>query len=74
MPDATFKGTGHGNRAFSADRHVYGEDDEAKEMLSSRKMRRAYSSTHINKYKHESKFKLARRGHGDPIGRYPQFV
>ena len=24
--------------------------------------------------KHEVRFKLARRGHGDPIGRYPDFV
>jgi hypothetical protein len=25
-------------------------------------------------YKHESAFKLARRGHGDPIGKYPEFI
>lgn len=74
MPDSTFKGMSHGNRAFSADKQVYGEDDEAQSVLSSRRMRRAYSSTHINKYKHENRFKLARKGHGDPIGKYPEFV
>ena len=25
-------------------------------------------------YSHENKFKLARRGHGDPIGKYPEFI
>jgi hypothetical protein len=29
---------------------------------------------YINRVKHEIKFKLARRGHGDPIGRYPEFI
>ena len=24
--------------------------------------------------KHDTKFKLARRGHGDPLGRYPEFI
>jgi hypothetical protein len=23
---------------------------------------------------HENKFKLARKGHGDPIGRYPEYI
>jgi len=23
---------------------------------------------------HEAKFRLARRGHGDPLGKYPEFI
>jgi hypothetical protein len=27
-----------------------------------------------NKFPHEADFKLARRGHGDPLGKYPEFI
>lgn len=26
------------------------------------------------KITHETRFKLARRGHGDPLGQYPEFI
>lgn len=41
-------------------------------MLSSRK--KSFSTSHITKYPHENNFKLARRGHGDPINKYPEFI
>lgn len=72
MPDHNFQSMSHGNRTFYKDKTVFGEDDRAKSMLSTR--RHSSSTSHINKYSHENKFKLARRGHGDPIGKYPEFV
>lgn len=61
----------HGSKLFNRDSHVYGEDDTTKRLQQSRKAR---SKTIANVYPHEAKFKPARRGHGDPIGRYPTFM
>jgi hypothetical protein len=66
-----FRSMSHGNSLFTRERAIYGIDDQAKMLLSQKKPFR------FGPYKrttHETKFKLARRGHGDPIGRYPESV
>lgn len=40
-------------------------------MTQSRKVR---TKTTMNVFPHESAFKPARRGHGDALGKYPQFI
>ena len=50
---------------------VYGEDNKTKSMIAEKKNR---SKSQLNIVNHETKFVLARRGHGDPIGKYPEFI
>ena len=68
--DSLFKSASHGNRAFSKNSDVYGEDAKTKSMMQ--KPRERVKT--IGSVQHETDFKLSRRGHGDPIGKYPPFV
>lgn len=63
-----FRSTSHGGDYFSKDRLVFGIDDKSRMLLSQKK---PFKFTTPKKLNHEVRFKLARRGHGDPIGRYP---
>lgn len=71
MPEATFKSMSHGNKAFSKDLATYGEDAKAKQLFQSRSTR---AKTSMNAFPHEAAFKPARRGHGDPIGKFPEHI
>jgi hypothetical protein len=66
-----FKSMSHGEGNFSKDKVQYGIDDKAKQLISQKK---THNFVPPNRVSHETKFKLARRGHGDPIGRYPEYV
>ena len=61
----------HGNILFTNHKEIYGEDSVTKELLEKKKV---FSNTPPRAVNHEAKFKLARKGHGDPIGKYPEFV
>ncbi len=61
----------HGDRNFTKDRLQYGIDDQAQRIINQKK---SHNFAGANRVNHENKFKLARRGHGDPIGRYPEYV
>ncbi len=63
-----FRSVSHGRSTFSKDKHVYGLDDKTMSLLDRKKPVRVSKSVFA---KHDTRFKLARRGHGDPIGRYP---
>ena len=66
-----FRSMSQGGGFLNKDRAVFGIDDRAKMLLSQKKPFRFGNYKRAN---HETKFKLARRGHGDPIGRYPEFL
>lgn len=66
-----FRSMSHGAKTFSKDVHIYGEDAKAKSILT---VKRSQSQTLMPKFPHEAKFKLARRGHGDTLGQYPQYI
>ena len=61
----------HGSLCFGTDKDVYGVDKSAEELLKQKMM---YKDPVPKVYKHETKFKLARGGHGHTIGRYPEFM
>ena len=63
-----FKSMSYGEGNFSKDKIQYGIDDKAKLLMSQKK---SHSYGNANILTHEAKFKLVRRGHGDPIARYP---
>lgn len=69
--EAMFKTMSHGGAVFGKDKAVYGVDSQAETLL---KGKPTQSLGSYNRVKHEAKFKLARRGFGDPIGRYPVYV
>jgi hypothetical protein len=60
----------HGNIFFGTDKNIYGVDAEGEELLKNKK---AFKSSAPKVVYHEASFKLTRRGHGDPIGKYPEF-
>lgn len=62
----------HGDILFFNDKDTFGFDQKAKELITTR--RSPFVQTAPRKYRHETNFKLARRGHGDPIGKYPEFL
>lgn len=66
-----FKSMSHGESNFTKDRIQYGLDDKAKLIMSQKK---SHTFVGHSKVTHDNKFKLARRGHGDPIGRYPEYI
>jgi hypothetical protein len=66
-----FLSTSHGGNYFTKERIQYGLDEKSKMFMSQRK---PFRFGPYKRVKHEIKFKLARRGHGDPIGRYPEFM
>lgn len=61
----------HGDILFSSHKMTYGIDAEAEEMLKKKKI---FLNSPPRAVHHETQFKLARRGHGDTIGRYPEFI
>jgi hypothetical protein len=63
-----FRSVSHGGRTFSKDKIIYGLDEKTKSQLTQKTPIKSLKSVFA---KHDTKFKLARRGHGDPIGRYP---
>jgi hypothetical protein len=69
--EVMFKSMSHGDSSFIKDKVQYGLDDKAKQLISQKK---SYNYGGYNRIVHDNKFKLARRGHGDPIGRYPEYV
>lgn len=66
-----FRSTSHGGNYFTKERIQYGLDEKSKMLMSQRK---PFRFGQYKRVKHEVKFKLARRGHGDPIARYPEFM
>jgi hypothetical protein len=58
----------HGDKPFVKDLFTYGEDAKAKQILQSKSTR---AKTSMNLFPHEAAFKPARRGHGDPLCRFP---
>lgn len=50
---------------------TYGIDPEGEELLKKKKI---FVNSPPRAVHHETQFKLSRRGHGDPIGRYPEFI
>lgn len=58
----------HGGKAFTKDLIAYGEDARAKQLFQSTGKR---AKTSINAFPHEAPFKPARRGHGEPLGKFP---
>ena len=71
MGQQIFRTMSHGSILFSNDKRIYGEDDKVKELMNSKKK---MIETARHSFNHQTQFKLARRGHGDPIGKYPQFI
>jgi len=65
-----FKSMSHGNKAFTKDKIQYGLDDKTKSIIAQKRSHQLVNNSMIN---HDTKFKLARRGHGDAIGRYPEW-
>ena len=61
----------HGGNNFAKNKDQYGIDDKTK-MLMTQKKPHTYSN--YNRVSHEAKFKPARKGHGDPIARYPEYI
>lgn len=63
----------HGNSILNKASKVYGLDNEAKSMIERSKNKRVKTES-VHVYPHETKFKLARKGYGDPIGPYPSYI
>lgn len=63
-----FKSMSHGDSNFTKDRAQFGIDEKTKKLIESKKTHNYGNSL---RYNHENQFKLARKGHGDPIGKYP---
>jgi hypothetical protein len=61
----------HGNLTFHSHKTTYGIDGKAESEL---KQRKQFVFTAPKKFSHEVLFKLACRGHGEPIGKYPEFI
>jgi hypothetical protein len=66
-----FKSMSHGEGNFTKDKIQYGVDDKVKMLISQKKSR---TFGNYNRVVHEARFKLARKGHGDPISRYPEYI
>jgi len=68
IPQDRFRSMSHGNLIFSTDQEIYGRDNKAKENMKG-KSPFVESAPYV--VSHDGNFKLVRRGHGDPIGKYP---
>lgn len=66
-----FRSMSHGSKVLNLDAKVYGTDAKAKLLEQSRK---AKPKTITSMYPHESNFKLARKGFGDPLAPYPKSI
>jgi hypothetical protein len=71
LPEATYKTMSHGNKLFTKNSIAYGEDAKAKQILKPKSPR---SKTTMSVFPHEAAFKPARRGHGDPLGKFPEYI
>lgn len=72
MPQEMPRNMSHGDILFSSNRATFGFDDQAQIIMKT--SRSPFVITAPRKISHESEFKLARRGHGEPIGKYPEFI
>ena len=72
MLPETFRSMSHGNILFSKTKEMFGFDEKAKEINSNSKS--PFGISPPKKFSHQAKFKLARGGHGDPLGKYPEFI
>lgn len=66
-----FRSMSHGDVLFSNHKKTYGIDQRTSEIL---KKKHSHQLSPPRKTTHEASFKLARRGHGDPIGKFPEFI
>ena len=66
-----FKSMSHGNKAFTKDKEQYGIDAQAEQIMKQKKGSHQVRGESVNQ---DARFKLARRGHGDPIARYPEWA
>ncbi len=57
-----------GNIAFSSNKEAYGIDSQALQLL---KHKKTFVNSPPKIGQHDGKFKLARGGHGNPLGKYP---
>lgn len=71
LGDGIFRSGSHGNILFGSHKSVYGCDSKATMLLQQKKM---FVNQPPKVVHHETKFKLACRGHGDPIGKHPEFI
>ena len=62
-----FKSMSIGGNTFTKDKQQY-EDINIKHQKNQKKF------SNPNQVNHEAKFKLAVKGHGDPIGKFPEFI
>lgn len=72
MPQEMPRTMSHGDILFATNRETYGFDSKAQDIIKT--SRSPFVMSAPRKFRHESSFKLARRGHGDPIGKYPEFI
>jgi hypothetical protein len=68
MPDERFRSMSHGNIIFSGNQETYGFDNKAKEIMKSKS---PFLESPPLIVSHDGNFKLVRRGHGDPLAKYP---
>jgi hypothetical protein len=61
----------HGDILFSNDKRTYGVDGKMQEMI---KKRHSFAPSNPVKTNHEAEWSPARKGHGDPIGKFPEFI
>ena len=66
-----FKSMSHGGNNFTKDKNTYGVDDKTKLVLSQKQTTAFGNYKRVN---HDYKFKPARKGYGDPLGRYPEYI
>lgn len=66
-----FRSMSHGDILFTSHKKTYGIDQRTAELL---KRKHSHQLSPPRKTNHETSFKLARRGHGDPIGKFPEFI
>jgi hypothetical protein len=72
MPKEMPRTMSHGDILFSKNAATYGFDNKAEEIMKT--SRSPFVMSAPRKFRHEADFKLARRGHGEPIGKYPEFI
>lgn len=61
----------HGDILFNSDKKTYGIDARTEEFL---KKKHSFQGSQPIMAIHENGFKPVRRGHGDPIGKFPEFI
>jgi len=66
-----FRTMSHGDILFSNPKRTYGLDNYANELL---KKKHSFTPSSPVKVNHDTSFKLARRGFGDPIDKFPEYI